>query len=69
MSAAVESRLVFKPGSVAFRSMVSNACSRDEIFVLPSKPEMVITESDHNLAVVQNEILNQLRTLLANEVV
>jgi hypothetical protein len=30
---------------------------------------MLITESDHNLAVVQKGILNQLRTLLADEVV
>jgi len=34
VSAALESRSVFRPGSVTFRLIVSNACSKGAIFVL-----------------------------------
>jgi hypothetical protein len=45
VSAAVERRSVFRPGRVTFKLMVSNACCRGGIFVLPLKPAMVTSES------------------------
>ena len=45
VSAAVERRSIFRPGSVTFKLIVSKACSRGAIFVLSLWPAMITRES------------------------